>query len=300
MDCSRSVPTSKPSPMALFRDCMDIYERKVTGYDEYSSTASSRSPANHRGCEQEEKEPGGRRSSQAFRDQEYQYQVPRAYSDRISGTGTGHRGSSNECGNYQAAGYSYKRYSSRHIQGAAEYYDDRAAAASYHHSRVESDMSSMEESETSSTENSWGDDLLNRKPAGKPLYDSCRYTESSGTEETYTYSKQPPAVAFREKRVRMKTIEVSPGHFFRLRGADETRRAIECDFYMPCECMSCRLTMFCIQDARLVLCPDCRVVSPMEGTVFEGSDGGVGLGFKMEALGGGNKMSKNSVEQRKK
>ena len=68
------------------------------------------------------------------------------------------------------------------------------------------------------------------------------------------------------------------------RGADETCRAIECDFYVPCECMCYRLTIFCIQDARLVLCPDCRVVSPMEGTVLEGSDGGVGLGFKMETL----------------
>ena len=85
------------------------------------------------------------------------------------------------------------------------------------------------------------------------------------------------------------------------RGADETCRAIECDLYVPCECMCCRLTILCIQDARYVLCPNCRVVSPMETVVFEGSDGGVGLGFKMEDLARWqNDIEKERKEARKK
>jgi hypothetical protein len=81
----------------------------------------------------------------------------------------------------------------------------------------------------------------------------------------------------------LPTIEISPGVQVRLRGADETWKAIENDYYMPAECICCESTIFCIQDADYVLCPDCRVVSRMEGLSSRGM-GGVGLGFKYEAL----------------
>jgi hypothetical protein len=81
----------------------------------------------------------------------------------------------------------------------------------------------------------------------------------------------------------LPTLEISPGVHARLRGADETWKAIENDYYMPAECICCESTIFCIQDADYVLCPDCRVVSRMEGLSSCGM-GGVGLGFKYEAL----------------
>jgi hypothetical protein len=79
-------------------------------------------------------------------------------------------------------------------------------------------------------------------------------------------------------------IEVSPGEYLRLRGADETWKAIHMDFYVPCTCICCELTLFCIQDAVFVLCPECLAVSPLEGVVVDGYDGGVGIGFTMESL----------------
>jgi hypothetical protein len=81
----------------------------------------------------------------------------------------------------------------------------------------------------------------------------------------------------------MPTLEISPGVHARLRGADETWKAIEIDYYMPAECICCESTIFCIQDADYVLCPDCRVVIRMESLSSRGM-GGVGLGFKYEAL----------------
>jgi hypothetical protein len=81
------------------------------------------------------------------------------------------------------------------------------------------------------------------------------------------------------------TIQVSPGEYMRMRGADETWKAIMDDFYMPCTCVGCNLTLFSIQDATFVLCPICRVISPMEGIVYDSYDGGVGLGFTIEELG---------------
>jgi hypothetical protein len=79
-----------------------------------------------------------------------------------------------------------------------------------------------------------------------------------------------------------KMIEVAPGEFMRLRGAHETWKAIQNDFYVPCACFCCDLTLFCIQDATYVLCPACQVVNPLEK--IDGYDGGVGLGFTMTEL----------------
>ena len=85
----------------------------------------------------------------------------------------------------------------------------------------------------------------------------------------------------------LSSMEISPGVQVRpMHGADETWRAIENDYFMPAECMSiccCESTIFCIQDADYILCPDCRVVSRLEGSSSQGM-GGVGLGFKYEDL----------------
>lgn len=132
-------------------------------------------------------------------------------------------------------------------------------------------------------------------------------------------STAPRGARLRENNFSFKLLEISPGEHMRLRGtcvracctihnerahgptlithfslthsllsrsccvsgARETWHAIEQDFFMPCGCMCCADTIFCIQDANYVLCPDCKVISPLER---DGKDGGVGLGFKMEDL----------------
>lgn len=76
-------------------------------------------------------------------------------------------------------------------------------------------------------------------------------------------------------------VEVFPGVFESLRGAAETWEAVEQDFFMPIECVTCASNIFCIQDSRYVLCPHCRVVGPM--TDDEHAQG-VGLGFTFEQL----------------
>ncbi len=60
-------------------------------------------------------------------------------------------------------------------------------------------------------------------------------------------------------------------------------KAIENDCYKTAECVCCESTIFCIQNADYVLCPECRVVSRKEGVSSRGM-GDVGLGFKHEDL----------------
>jgi hypothetical protein len=101
--------------------------------------------------------------------------------------------------------------------------------------------------------------------------------------------KQPPHNTTLTSTTTM-TIEVAPGLSVRLRGADETWRAIQADQYQPCTCLECNATMFCIQDAWLVLCPTCRVASPVHiasAATTANRDGGVGLGFTMDVLAEG-------------
>lgn len=73
-------------------------------------------------------------------------------------------------------------------------------------------------------------------------------------------------------------IEIEPGFFAELRGAEETMAAIAVGHVASVECLCCCLALQCIADAEYVLCPDCKVVSP----IFNGipGRGGVGLGLR--------------------
>jgi hypothetical protein len=132
-----------------------------------------------------------------------------------------------------------------------------------------------------STDRFGQDHSLERKPSYRritPARTSSRVTWHPAHEPSNLERK----VASMSKD-RSKMIEVAPGEWFHLRGADETWRAIENDFFMPCTCISCGLVIFCIQDASFVVCPQCRVVTPMDMD-NQDKDGGIGLGFTMEDL----------------
>lgn len=77
-------------------------------------------------------------------------------------------------------------------------------------------------------------------------------------------------------------IEISPGVSVRLRGRDETMLAVYRDEFVPLDCLSCGQMIFCMQNARLVVCPICRVVSPLMNP--DEDNEGVGLGFTLEDL----------------
>lgn len=96
-------------------------------------------------------------------------------------------------------------------------------------------------------------------------------------------------------------IEVAPGHYMPLRGSAETMTAVESGMARTVLCMACQATLLCVPDAELVVCPDCRLLSPLlpteskaysqtrtshyESDVQPGVKyqvGGVGLGLKVE------------------
>jgi hypothetical protein len=92
-----------------------------------------------------------------------------------------------------------------------------------------------------------------------------------------------------------KHIEVAPGEFLPLIGVDETRDAVREGRTVHTTCLVCSLSLVCANQADCVLCPSCRVVSPITDNSSRSSPvgkkrhytfGGVGMGLsEREFLG---------------
>jgi hypothetical protein len=66
-----------------------------------------------------------------------------------------------------------------------------------------------------------------------------------------------------DRRRKPVQVEVYPGEFLRLRGAKETVEAIERGHSKSVFCYTCGLGLRCVADCDLVICPDCRSMSPV-------------------------------------
>jgi len=73
-----------------------------------------------------------------------------------------------------------------------------------------------------------------------------------------------------------------------LMGTDETMKAIQAGHITVTSCVVCGMDVHCHSDSEYVLCPDCRVVSPvnqLDNANMAPQQGGlVGLGIKTEML----------------
>jgi hypothetical protein len=88
-------------------------------------------------------------------------------------------------------------------------------------------------------------------------------------EETHPVRPAPPPA----------TVEVAPGVFEPLRSAAETWKAIETGNIVGAVCLSCNFDLHCVDDAKYVLCPSCRVVGPVETSLLGFYGQGIGLGI---------------------
>jgi hypothetical protein len=83
-------------------------------------------------------------------------------------------------------------------------------------------------------------------------------------------------------------IDVGPGVKMPLRGSDETWEAIEYGRVTITTCISCQIDLNCLEDAQLVICPDCTMMSPVDQTPGPGKVSyeryGVGVGVKPQEI----------------
>lgn len=139
----------------------------------------------------------------------------------------------------------------------------------------------------------------NRLAASERLNNSKRFTSSSSSSRNNRSSRkkfyenedilgEKEVVTVRTLVKPLKTsiiVEIMPGLEVTLRSADETREAIRKHFYNPTLCYGCFKEFFCIADAKYHICPQCKVVSPLENDCIPNSKRhGVGMGFTVESL----------------
>jgi hypothetical protein len=62
-------------------------------------------------------------------------------------------------------------------------------------------------------------------------------------------------------------IEVAPGVYKTLRRSDETVAALERGIHAVVTCFACNVALGTVPDCELVICPDCRVLSPMTNNI---------------------------------
>jgi hypothetical protein len=91
-------------------------------------------------------------------------------------------------------------------------------------------------------------------------------------------------------------IEVSPGVYLPLRGSKETWEALLEGRVVVTMCSCCQEELSCIEDAQLVVCSDCWVISPVDQSIAgisledneadeECYSSSVGLGIKASEIG---------------
>jgi len=127
---------------------------------------------------------------------------------------------------------------------------------------------------------------------GPPSY-STPYGRSGGS---VGYSRdrglppQPPSVSSRTTVLPERPLlEVAPGLLMHLMGTEETMKAIQRGDISVTQCVACSVDIHCHSQSEYVLCPDCRVVSPVNqldnDTDIAPRQGGlVGLGIKTDML----------------
>jgi len=99
----------------------------------------------------------------------------------------------------------------------------------------------------------------------QPLEDSFSLLEllDDDTIEEETDQTENRAETCPPSRPKEIQIEVFPGFFLPLRGAKETIQAIESGNAQTVTCLSCNVLLFSVPDCEMVICPDCRFLSPV-------------------------------------
>lgn len=116
-----------------------------------------------------------------------------------------------------------------------------------------------------------GSSRNDNKSSRKPLRTESFSTPQSPSREE---DRDKPEI-HKEERSGHIQIEVYPGVLSPLRDAKETKRALLMRRCRDTACLDCMAKLRCIQDAEYILCPNCKVISPLSTE----NGYGVGLGI---------------------
>lgn len=153
---------------------------------------------------------------------------------------------------------------------------------------VASSKSSVSETKTSNVPRQAQDHTLNNSTGLQDNTKKVPYYASSNQQfNDFSDPVQSPSKPVNGSNKPEIMIEVGPGVSMLLRGSDETWKAIEDGRVTITSCIYCQIELNCLDDAQLVICPVCTMMSPVDQT--DGNDEnssatrrGVGVGIKPE------------------
>ena len=163
------------------------------------------------------------------------------------------------------------------------------------HSRVGHPSGSFLEEEGEESYRSYRAQYLKRRELVKRAE---RKKNGDGTPDVMSNTNQPDddALSRVEPRTRRnsksssssssdeeeKIVEIMPGQFVPLRGSAETWDALQSGRITCTTCQYCRLSLVVIDDADMVMCPGCRIVSSVDNEMDGRGGGGLGLGMSLK------------------
>lgn len=158
--------------------------------------------------------------------------------------------------------------------GSHRYHGPSTSAPSKHGSNLKPPPNAPSASSSSTAIK--GFDFLDRKPpavlppAATP--GAVPVSHNNGTHSsspTWPHGAPPLPKHHHQQRVGptfpLLELEVGPGSYLPLHGSDETYFALRCGRLQSASCAVCETSLKCVSHAAHVLCPVCRVVSPVEG-----------------------------------
>jgi hypothetical protein len=121
------------------------------------------------------------------------------------------------------------------------------------------------------------------KVAAKPDVREIEEKNSADVLPRGDHSKDGSTKPSAAKRIE---IEVSPGVYMPMRGAEETEAAIRGGHVHQTTCACCESLLYCMKAAEFLYCPVCRIIGPVTSLSLACTDavGGVGLGLTEDAM----------------
>lgn len=117
---------------------------------------------------------------------------------------------------------------------------------------------------------------MHRSPSTRSMSYDAKPTARQDSVLPKHSSSNVAATASNDNRTNNQaTVEISPGHHQVLRGHQETLRYVREDKVASTECLFCNDTVYAVNDAAMVFCPNCRSITPLD---VDGGDG-LALGF---------------------
>jgi hypothetical protein len=93
---------------------------------------------------------------------------------------------------------------------------------------------------------------------------SPRVVDASNSDNDISPIKSPyDSSSQRNTTLERLQVQISPGEYMPLRGAQETLEAIHNGSSRIVDCVGCQSVLQCVHDCQLVICPDCKLVSPV-------------------------------------